>query len=297
MRFLGFNAGANPANVGQTDLNISLDEVRKLQFIDPTSDIIWDDFCRLGNQDSIAWRRAVEYGPYDVINLDLCDGFGAHPPGVMNESHYNAVNSLLSLQARTKHPWMLLLTTRAGHGFVHADVLQSFLNKYLSNLTSCAPFRQESLDRFQVATEIELNEARGDPGGLLRLFLVGLCKWLIGLAMAQLPPSKVEVKSAIGYRVVPNAPCEDLISLAIKFEPTFLQVADPAGLAMPATTGLDECVSSVQALRRVANRKDADALLAGNGVLRGEMIAATTALLELARYDVTAFQAWLQQFP
>jgi hypothetical protein len=297
LRFLGFNSGAHPASAAHADLNISLDEVRKLPYVDPMSDVIWDDFCRLGNQESVAWKRARDFGPYDVINLDLCDGFGAHPPGALDDTHYNAVNSLLSLQARTKHPWLLLLTTRAGRAFVHDDVLQILLNQYLENLARCPPFRKASADNFDIATESELAGAKNDPTGMLHLFLVGLCKWLIGLAIEQRPPSKVEVRSAIGYRVQAAAACEDLVSLAIRFEPTFSPVGDRTGLAKRTAKMPDECTSSVQALRRIANRKDADALLAANKQLHAEMVASTAALLELARYDVSAFHAWLQQYP
>jgi hypothetical protein len=296
LRFLGFNTGASPVSDAETDLNISLDEVRKLEFIDPTSDIIWDDFSRLGNQDSIAWKRAVQFGPYDIINLDLCDGFGAHPPGTLDDTHYNAVNNLLSLQARKKEPWMLLLTTRAGQEFVHPSVLQQFVDKYLANLASCVPFKAGSVDRFQVGTEEELNLAMKDPTGLLRVFLVGLCKWLIGLAYTQQPPSKIEVRSVIGYRVLPTAPCEDLISLAIKIEPTFMPVTDPAGLALSGTVGPDECAAAAHAVRKISGQKDADALLAASDTLRAEMVTATAELLGLARYDVGAFHTWLEQY-
>src|SRR5688572_2250608 len=47
LRFLGFNTAAHPQDVGQTELNISLDEVRKLPRVDPRSDVIADDFCLL----------------------------------------------------------------------------------------------------------------------------------------------------------------------------------------------------------------------------------------------------------
>ena len=78
MRFLGFISGAHPASKAQTELNISLDEVRRLPRIDPMSDVIGDNFARVANQTSLAFVRAHALGPYDVINLDLCDGFGCN---------------------------------------------------------------------------------------------------------------------------------------------------------------------------------------------------------------------------
>src|SRR5690606_32191388 len=145
-----------------------------LPFIDATSEVIWDDFCRLSNQSSVAWKRALQFGPFDVINLDLCDGFGAHPAGTLSDSHYNAVNNLLSLQARSKNPWLLLLTTRAGEQFVHVDVLETFLAQYSDNLANCPPFREMSAEKFKLETIEQLHAAKGDPSGMLCLFLVGI---------------------------------------------------------------------------------------------------------------------------
>ena len=296
LRFLGFNSSANPHSDAQTDLNVSLDEVRKLAYVDPTSDVIWDDFSHLGNQESVAWKWARDFGPYDVINLDLCDGFGARPPDVIENTHYSAISSLLSLQARSKHPWLMLLTTRAGHAFLHEDVRNTLIGCYRENLADCAAFLRASRECFAVGTDAEVDAAVGEPEGMLHLSLVGICKWFIGLTCAQRPPSKVDVRSAIGYRVHPGAACEDLISLAIRIEPTFIPVSDRMGLARRRAAPIpDECLLAERALRRVFKRKDADALLAAKPALREQMVNQTAALLELARYDLAAFREWLAQ--
>src|SRR6266481_980621 len=95
LRFLGFNSSATPTNDAHVELNISLDEVRRLPRVDPMSDVIGDDFALVAKEDSLACRKTRELGPYDVINLDLCDGFGAQAPGALDQTYYNAVNSLL----------------------------------------------------------------------------------------------------------------------------------------------------------------------------------------------------------
>jgi hypothetical protein len=102
LRFLGFNSSAMPTSRGHTELNISLDEVRRLARVDPMSDVIRDNFTLVAKENSIACRKTRELGPYDVINLDLCDGFGAQSPGAVDHNYYDAVASLLALQARYK---------------------------------------------------------------------------------------------------------------------------------------------------------------------------------------------------
>lgn len=291
LKFLGFNSGANPLSNAQTELNISLHEVRKLAFVDPVSEVIGDNFCLIANESSMAWDKTMQFGPYDVINLDLCDGFGVHEPGVLEDTHYNALSRLLSLQARKKNPWLLLITTRIGQEHVHPDVLEKFIQKFIDNLRDCQPFQLASANNFSIADEAALRTAVGSPRGVATVFLTGLCKWLLGLAIGH--TSKIEVKSVIGYRVVPNAEHEDLVSIALKFEPTFVPTQDALGLANHQPNLPDECVLATKALKRVAKCVDADAVLAKDCELNRAMEAATAGLLELARYDVQEFYAWL----
>lgn len=295
LRFLGFNRSADPKSSTQTDLAISLDEVRKLSGIDHLSEIIWDDFCLVADDTSKAWNKTKDLGPYDVINLDLCDGFGAHQPGAINNTHYNAVNRLLSLQSKSKSPWLLFLTTRTGKQDIHADILRTFLDLYVKNLADCKPFKQASIDELAIGDTDALNAAAKTPNGHLIIFLMGLCKWILNLVVGQQPPTTVEVKSVIGYRIDPDATHDDLISLALRFEPTFALTSDPLGLANMPTLAPSECDLSTKALKRLGNRKCADEILGDDAGLRSEMIEATATLLALARYDIDAYKMWEQK--
>lgn len=295
LRFLGFNHGANPKSSMQTDLNISLDEVRKLAGVDPLSDIIWDDFRLISNDSSKAWHKTRGLGPYDVINLDLCDGFGKHEPSVLDDTYYSAVNRLLSLQARSKNPWLLFLTTRAEKRHVHQELLQRLVNKYIENLAHCLPFKMASIETFSIKDEAGLMTAADTSEGHLAILLVGLCKWLLGLAVTHQPPSIVEVKSVIGYRVYAGAPHDDLISLALRFEPTFVPVDDPMKIANHPSTLPSECNLAANALKQVGLRGCADEILSTDAELQGQMVAGMADLLKLARYDIEAYHKWLIQ--
>jgi hypothetical protein len=292
-RFLGFNHSADPKNSMQTDLNISLDEVRRLSRVDHLSEIIWDDFRLVADESSKAWDKTKALGPYDIINLDLCDGFGAQKPGTL-DTHYNAVSRLMSLQAKNKFPWLLFLTTRTGKQDIHADLLQKFIEMYERNLADCAPFKQTSTDELAIGDADALRVAITTPDGHLPIFLMGICKWILGLALGQQPQSKVEVKSIIGYRIDVSAAHDDLISLALRFEPTFAPTEDPLGLANLPAALLSECTLAAKVLKRLGKRRCADKILADNAVLMSEMVTATETLLALARYDVEAYQTWLQ---
>lgn len=296
LRFLGFNNAANPSSDAQTELNISLDEVRRLPGVDPQSNVIGDDVRAIANQSSIAWKRTVDLGPYDVVNLDLCDGFGVDDPGdIGSPTYYDALNALVTLQARMKTPWLLLLTTRSGKQQVHAEVFKKFVDKYAANLKDCPQFKTASLDLFQfdqIPSDVDV------PKHFLPLFLCGLCKWMLNLAVGLKPPSSVAIKSVVGYRIDRSAPQEDLVSVAARFEPLFTPVVDNMGLAQKESApAVDECDFAVKALKRVSKLANADEILRDDAKLHAEMVEATATLLSVARYDPDAYRQWVSAQP
>lgn len=290
LRFLGFNNSDAAQDEDQTELNISLDEVSRSTSIDRLSEIITHDIREIVKTDSIAWHKTFEIGPYDVINLDLCDGFGAQAPGRFDATYYNMVIRLLSVQARRMSPWLLLLTTRVGKDHIHAETLGRLLELYNQNLRICAPFRAASSAKFDISDSVSLENAAETEKGVQSIFLVGLCKWLLRLVGTQNPPSTAEVKSVLGYQVHGGAKTEDMISIAIRFDPTFEVVEDSAKLASLRPTPIDECDLATKALKKVSGLLNVDEYLASEGDIRQEMVEAMCVLLEAARYDVDEYR-------
>jgi hypothetical protein len=292
LRFLGFDHGAAPDSDAASEFIISRDEVSKLESIDPQSDIIAHDIRELSDEDSIAWQKTLEYGPYDIVNLDLCDGITKEEGGNINDTYYNAVSRLLTVQSRRKSPWLLFLTTRVGKGHIHEDALEKLCDLYLKNLESCLPFREQSKAKLKIENETEFNLAKSDGQGLQRIVLTGLCKWLIGLTLGQNPPTLMEVKSLLGYRVKQGAPAEDMVSIALRFQPTHVPPNDPIQLAATKAIAPDECTQAEKVAARVGAIVDVDELLASDPAVMSEMTEAMCSLLESARYDVDAYRRW-----
>lgn len=293
LRFLGFNSSARPSSEAQTELNISLDEVRRLDRVDPLSEVIGDNFSLVAQERSIAFRKAKEFGPFDVINLDLCDGFAAQSPEERKHNYYQAMASLLAIQSRSKTPWLLLLTTRVDKANIDSGLLDILLKKYAQNLDSSAAFRDASKDAFAIEDEVELRDAALTEAGLPSVFLTALCKWFLGLTLNQSPPSLLELKSAIGYKVEHQAQHDDLVSLAIRFSPTFAPPADPLGIATAIAPTPDEATLATKALRRISKRLNADVILAQDADLNRRMATRTVELLESARYEVAGYDGWV----
>jgi len=293
LRFLGFNTAAHPQDAGQTELNISLDEVRKLPRIDPLSEVIRDDFCFLADDGSFAWERAKDLGPFDVINLDLCDGFAAHQPSRLDNNHYNAVSKLMALQAGKKQPWLLFLTTRTGLQDINETVLTALIGKYRRNLVDCDSFQKMSSTDFGIGNEADLQRELRTPDGHLSVFLVALCKWMIGIGIGQQPPFKVSVTSTLGYKVSGHATHNDLVSIAFRLDPTFAPAPDAMGIARQEDSRPNEGQLATAAVRRVKNRKCVDTILRNDPVTKSTMTQATAELLAQARYDIPEFLGWL----
>lgn len=290
--FLGFNSGVQPGSPAQTELNISLDEVRRLKNIDASSDVVYDDICRIADERSIAWKKAKDFGTFDVVNLDLCDSFATASPGTAGNTHYFAFNRLMSLQARRKNPWLLFLTTKTGREDIHAESLRIFQNTYRENL-EYEEFQVISKEKLQIEDADTLKSVAKTSEGHLNVFLVGLCKWILGLGLVQTPQCKIEVKSTIGYRVNGMAEHDDLVSIALRFEPTFGVSEDSSGLSTDQAHQLDEGRLAVKILKQLNNRRCADKILAGNTELYEEMVSSTEELLALARYDIALYRDWL----
>jgi len=289
LRFLGFTTEAQPGNPSHIELNTSLDEVRRLPNVDPKSEVLVDDFRSLAITDSIAWRTSLQLGPFDVVNLDLCDGLASDDP-TRSPSLYAAIGRLMALQTRSLTPWLLLVTTRIGRPHFHPEAQAALLSRYHDNIASCPEFAAACREVFRLTDLARLDFDTCDERTFCLFSLVILCKWLLNLAQDQ-SPNRLELASCQGYRVDSAAACADMASLAIRVEPVIATPQEP--LRPGSSVHLDECANSARLARRVLSLKDVDKLVAGNAKLLEALIVETEDLLRLARYDVARYRPWL----
>ena len=286
--FLGFNTEAQRGNPAHVELNVSLDEIRLLPNVDEQSAVLPDDFRLVGNETSIAWSRARQLGPFDVVNIDLCDGVASDVP--QNDGTiYNALARLMALQARNSNPWLLLITTRIGRGMFDADAEHRLISHFRENVANCEGFAEACEQLLETDAE-SIDPATCSESDLLNLMIVSISKWLSKLVQYQ-APSRVELASTQGYRVDPTAAQEDLVSLALRFEPVIEASADALSPTGPAP--VDECAIAMAILRRLNRRLDIDNILDQQPDLLEELVGETERLLKLARYDVAGYRKWL----
>ena len=287
--FLGFNSEAQPNSPAQDELKISLYEVGRLPNVQQQhSDIIHDDFRRLSDVSSIAWKRARALGPFDVVNIDLCDGLASDSPTI-HQSIYDALGQVTALQSHSLTPWLLLITTRIGRDMFDCDAEAAILQRFHDNVCTCDGFAEECQQHLGLdATTIDSSTC--SAANYLKLMIVALGKWLAKLVQAS-RTSQVKLVSTLGYRVVKSSPCEDLVSIALRCEPI---VVPPENALLPAPPKpFDECETAKRIVRRAAKRKDVDSMLEADPDMHEALTVEMEELLTAARYDRSAYREWL----
>ncbi len=288
--FLGLNSDARSDSPARSELDISLYEVSRLpHVVKEHSDVIPDDFRCLGDEASIAWTRARALGPFDVINLDLCDGLASDSPAIQ-QSIYDALAHVTALQGHSLTPWLLLVTTRIGSNMFDSDAEAAILQRFHDNVCTCDGFVEEcQLHLGLDAATIESSTCSEED--YLKLMIAALGKWLAQLIQAS-RSSQVVLASTLGYRVVKGAPCEDLVSIALRCEPIFPRPENALSPTPPQP--FDECKTAKRIVRRTARRKDVDSILEADSNAHEDLVVEMEGLLTAARYDVARYRPWLE---
>jgi len=294
LKFLGFNKGMKPGEKHKTELEISLDEVNRLPYVDNTSKLVDYDLTKIALPRSSAWYDSHKMGPFDIINIDLCDGFAKQPLNGFKETHYNTLSTLMTLQSKRTQPWLLMLTTRTDSDGVDLGIFQKLKSLYAKNLEECDGFSKASNECFCVDTLERLEDYSKNELGFSNIFIISLCKWILGIALGQKPQSKITLNDAFGYKVLKESTCSDLVSIAIEVTPTFGASEDRLGLVTTSPVPIDECVLSSRILKCVNSQLDVDKMLEEDTRMMSDMITATAALLTQARYDTANYENWVR---
>lgn len=298
LKVLGFNNELT-AEIDPTELNISKNEVSNLSHIHNGSRVLPDDVRKIATADSLGFAVAQEFGPFDVINLDLCNSFAADQPGTL-DSYYSALQEIAQIQVKeTTHPWLLFLTTFTGGG-ISQDALGRFMRCITQNIERSASFREELRAKLELDSQ-SIDKFCSDMGGsdyvrFFRAFGLGIGKWLLGLMLSARPKWTVRMLQSYSYRVkksrIPN-----MLSFAYKFTPDIEPPHDSAGLAhssglqAPQPSLSEEELGSklVAGVERIV---DLDVLMTNSPSVHQRMATQTADLLESARYSRDDYLAW-----
>lgn len=291
LRFLGFDESARPNSKAQGALNLSLSEVMRLAHVLETSEVRPEDFRILADTDSVAWDHATRLGPYDLINIDLCDDIRRDEP-LVDQSMYQAISQLFGLQRRCHTSWSLLLTTKTDGGSVSADAWERLLGHVERTLRDCPQLVPAAEAAFGGWPD-DLRRA-GEGQAPFALSALSISLWVAALA-AQVG-CQVSLSSAIGYAVGGTSQEIDMVSLAFRFSPRLEAVDDVVGLARPVDPSEDaRCVDVAAMPAKISAVVDADRELA-NRELFSVLVDEMAQLLHEARYDTAKYRVWADEF-
>jgi hypothetical protein len=291
LTFLGFNRAAQGQPGEQIELNISRDEVRRLPNVDSRSRVIGDDFRSIARPQSVAWQMVQELGPFEIVNIDLCDGLFSDQPLSGQATIYDAIAKLFGAQRAMTHPWLFLVTSRVGRHHVELEAADRLLKAWFDNLERCEGFKDESTRHLLAEASDDFHLASAEAAAVFQVVVGSICKWVLGLAVNA--GCEASFPSSISYRVESAESHDDLVSLAIRIEPIVDSVIDRAKLSAPPSKQPDECKCAKRIPARIAKTRCADLLLAESRELHNALIAESEGLLELCRYDINEYRTWL----
>jgi len=297
IRFLGFN---NTGGAGVND--VAENAVRALPTVRQNSLVLRDPFQAISSKNSQAYQHLGRYGPYEVVNLDLCDMLVPGADKDATDRYYAAIKELMTYQFREQtNPWLFFITTHVDHSVADQDGVDNLAGSLRKNCDDHVAFATsfETLvprAAFLGTRKLDLDSLTHDQ--LVGSFGVVLGKWLIQLAESNMPQWMVTLQSSYRYTVEPvSGAC--MLSLSFEFKRRLAPPVDPAGFGSAQTevsgtqqkTELDLAIGLITSAGHI---KDPDIMMAADPALSATMKEASADLLAEAGYVREDYLAWVE---
>jgi hypothetical protein len=298
IRYLGFNESFGSGQKG-TRVHVANNAVLSLPRIWPDSRVLPDRFEAIQSRESLAYRYLKDYGPYHVVNLDLC---GSMFPNTARDTgeYYNALLRLLAYQFENQRAeWLLFITTMVEPAVVHADGLQRLCKPTRENFKKHHDFA-DKLRTFLPArafqnVEESLNLQALGEDQMVQLFGVALGKWLLALCHKAQPQWTVAMRKSFRYSINIDKGGV-MLSLAFALKPNITPPVDDTGMAkldFPARKYPDERECAIRLAESVSQIRDVDESLEADPELKTRLRDSQADLLEAAGYDRAKYLQWV----
>ncbi|PXV57113.1 hypothetical protein SAMN04487785_1202 [Dyella jiangningensis] len=297
LRFVGFMEGGLDA---QTELNLSLDEVMRMQGVDQESTVILDPLQSLADPKSVGYARTMGAASFDIVNIDLCNSIGAAPPLDQQLGCYDAIRQLLDFQRRRRpadEPWILFLTTRANHGRINAEARVRFFDCLLRNARDHAEVDQVIRDELHLDQSALSAMQAGpvqDDSAFENAFAAAVSKWLLQMLDSSPPAGTLRLlASSCAYSVrVPGS--RDMLSLGFFCQTVHAPARDLAGLAASVEQPVQfpsEPEAAIEIIRLIPRLAHVDGILSNPDTYDTVTLEASD-LMRSARFDADAYIDW-----
>ena len=301
LKYLGLNEAYSSGDP-DTWLHLAWNEVNSLAGINRNSIVIRDRFELIADKKSQAFQYVEQYGPFDVVNVDLCESISA-PVRQNLPNYYSALKALADYQIKNRtEPWLLLVTSRVGDSKVAATDMEKLVDCLRGNARQYESFRKQLIQLVPKTSGLvgskRLETNKLSQNEFVKMFSAGLGKWLLALMSSSRPKWGVVLQSGYSYRV--NDADPDMVSYAFLLEPFIQGPIDTTGLSRVLPIGekeFDEEKSAIDILNKVNAIKDLDAVVNAKPTLKKQLEDESEALLVAAGYEARAYRSWLRTLP
>ena len=301
IRYLGFNEGHGSADEG-TEVHVANNSVTSLGGVVPDSQVLRDRFESIAAPMSQAYAHLKHYGPFHVVNLDLC---GSMFPNTVQpvEPYYTALKRLLDYQfAAQKANWLLFITTMVEPALVDDAWMQRLCKPTQENFHAHEDFAGK-LDDLLPRAALSSAEGEGQSVNLcglseehlIQLFGVALGKWLLRLGHSARPEWTVKMSRSFRYSINEDKGAV-MLSLAFEMTPNFAPPVDATGMSKfetaikPFPTEFESAVRLAESVVKIA---DVDDKLAADKVMKTSLRDEAADLLASAGFDREKYIQWV----
>jgi len=297
LKYLGFTI-EDGSDKDEADIISS--EIRQLPNIHKDSLVMIDDLRKVADTKSKAYSVANSYGPFDVINLDLCCSIATRQN--YSPTYFDSIATLLNLQMlRRTEPWILFLTTLSGPKEVNEQDMSKIWDSISKNLKTHDDFKNELTNLFghEFSGFETYGEVHDNLGArqFIKLFNIGIGKWILQYMMSESPKCTVEMLSVYCYRTGSYA-VPTMLSIVFQFNPIIQPRTDKAHLVNPAfelkpkTIEENELVNKL--ITSVKSLEDLDIIMQSDMTLFDRMKEESKSLLSITRYPVAEYDLWVK---
>ena len=297
IKFLGFNTGK-----GNGTSEIRESEVRALPRIRKDSQVLSDAFQSIARRNSQAYVQMDRNGPYEVVNLDLCDVLVPNTDENATTRYYTALLELLRFQFKEQtNPWLLFITTHvdpAIHDQSAMDKLATPLRSNCDKHPEFASAMEQIVPRGAFTGDKQFDLSALTPEQLIQSFGVVLGKWMMNLCEESQPQWSIFLQSSYRYTVRADKNAA-MLSLGFYFKRRIVAPADTTGFAQPIAENaqsplLSEIELAMQMTEAARAIKDPDEILNADPDIRDRVIQASADLLAEAGYPRDAYLQWVK---
>ena len=246
--------------------------------------------------DGNAYRDLRSRGPFHIINIDPCGSIAppaAHHSNRLIDALYRIVELQIELMTGR---WLLFVTADARPDSLETQTLEKLCKPIYENADANEEFLNRAapiLNPCQTDIRVAASTAARKPGvTFLRLFSLGIAKWLLHLAHDK--HWEVQTHHPYCYSTMPTGDdTPSMVCLAFEFlpPPRGLQDRFAVARAKPAADPV-RGDTSVRAADKIAGMVNADDQIRLDSVLRFRLASDLRKLLEEAGYS----PAILEQF-